>query len=91
MHIIISQLLRSAKKRQDLAFRLRALIFKDRQEGLNKTYRGGRYNAYVKRNFTEYSEWEDEQHNMQRSFDAWSLGLCPEAVKDVPNMHICLS
>ena len=47
MHIIISQLLRSTKKRQDLAFRLRALILKDWQEGLDKTYKGGRFNAYT--------------------------------------------
>ena len=48
--------------------------------------------AFVERNFnrahTEYSEWEDEQHNLQRNFEAWSLGLCPEAVKEIPNMHM---
>ena len=46
--------------------------------------------AFVERNcnraHAEYSEWEDEQLNLQRSFEAWSLGLCPEAVKDIPNM-----
>ena len=40
----------------------------------------------LNRAHAEYSEWEDEQLNLQRSFEAWSLGLCPEAVKDIPNM-----
>lgn len=46
MHIIIRQLLQSAKKRQDLAFRLRNLILTDNVKGLNETYKGGKYHAY---------------------------------------------
>lgn len=40
-----------------------------------------------KRAYSEYCKWEDEQYNVQRCFEAWSLGLCPEAVKDIPNMQ----
>ena len=46
MHLIIRHLLHSAKKRQTLTFRLRNLMLNDRQEGLDKTYKGGKYNAY---------------------------------------------
>ena len=45
--------------------------------------------AFVERNFNrahaEYCKWEDEQHHMQNSFEAWSVGLCPEVLKDIPN------
>ena len=46
--------------------------------------------AFVERNYNradaECVEWEDERYNLQRCFEAWSVGLCPEAVKDIPNM-----
>lgn len=29
----------------------------------------------------EYSAWEDEQINLDRSFSAWQLGLCPEVMR----------
>lgn len=41
-----------------------------------------------KRAYSEYCKWEDEQYNVQRCFEAWSAGLCPEALKDIPNMHM---
>ena len=40
-----------------------------------------------KRAYSEYCKWENEQYNVQRCFDAWSAGLCPEALKDIPNMQ----
>ena len=48
--------------------------------------------AFVERNFNrahaEYSEWEDEQLNLQHSFEAWCLGFCPAVMKNIPNMHM---
>ncbi len=34
----------------------------------------------------ECQAWYDEQLNKQRAFEAWSQGLCPKVMRDIPNM-----
>lgn len=31
----------------------------------------------------EYEAWEDERVNLERSFSAWELGLCPDVMRHV--------
>ena len=32
----------------------------------------------------EYSDWLDVEVNKQKAFDAWSLGLCPQVMRSIP-------
>lgn len=36
----------------------------------------------------EYSKYLAEQANLQNSFEAWSLGLCPQVMRTLPNKHM---